>query len=212
MLPYIVCQGDFLAKVAARLGFDAEVVWKDEKNADLRAQRDNPDQLVTGDVLYVPEPTRKWLPLKVGATNAFAAPRPKVKIHLRFVAEGKALANEKYAIEGEDLKGTTDGDGCIECEIALTTAAVRVRFIERREIYTAHVGHLDPASEPSGARQRLAALGAFGRASAARVAMTAISEEALADALRVFQRTNKLDVTGELDEATRAKLVDLHGS
>jgi hypothetical protein len=207
--PYIIKQGDHLAKVAALYGFDGSQVWQDPKNGDLRSKRKDPDQLVAGDVLYIPDARPQWMSLKIGATNTFVVNVARVKVTVRFVSNGAPLANERYVIDGvEGGKGTTDADGNVHCEVPATTDVARIRFVDRREVHTARVGHLDPVDELSGARQRLAALGTFGRADGSPVASAA----ALKDALRAFQRANKLTATGELDADTQAKLVELHGS
>lgn len=211
--PYIVTQGDYLAKIAALHAFDADDVWSDPKNDELRKKRKDPDQLVAGDILYIPDARPKWTSLKVGQVNTFSATVKRVKVTLRFLSGGKALANERYVVEGADpTPKTTDGDGNVHAEVPVTTTLVRVRFLDRREVHTARLGHLDPVDEPSGARQRLAALGAFGRPYGSPIVGAAVSEEALAESLRVFQAQNGLKSTGALDDDTRAKLVELHGS
>jgi hypothetical protein len=59
MYPYVIKQGDYLAKIAHRFGFDAIAVWNDETNATLRTVRPNPNILYPGDVLYVPGPSAR---------------------------------------------------------------------------------------------------------------------------------------------------------
>lgn len=214
MQPYVIKQGDYVGKIAAHFGFEESTVWLDPKNEALRKRRKDPNQLVAGDVLYVPESAPpKWWPVKVGAVNTFVAPRVKrVKMKVRFVADGKPLANERYALEGVVTKnGQTDGEGNVECDVPVTASAIQVRFVNRREVFTVHVGHLDPADEPSGAYQRLVALGMFGRPQGG-IPGNHFSADSLAQALLSFQRANELPPTGELDESTRARLVELHGS
>jgi hypothetical protein len=57
MQPYVIRQGDYLLKLAYSFGFDAEAVWNDDKNADLRSQRQDPNTLLPGDILS--HPSRK---------------------------------------------------------------------------------------------------------------------------------------------------------
>jgi hypothetical protein len=52
-MPYVVRQGDHLAKVAVRMGFDADRVWNSDKNASLRERRPDRNMLCAGDILYV---------------------------------------------------------------------------------------------------------------------------------------------------------------
>ena len=79
MVPYVVQRGDYLLKIALRMGFVADTVWNDPKNADLRAARPDMHVLCVGDVLYVPDkPRRAWHPLSVGSSNKFKAKVPTV--------------------------------------------------------------------------------------------------------------------------------------
>ncbi len=76
------------------------------------------------------------------------------------------------------------------------------------QAYEVKVGHLDRADTPSGAQMRLAALGVLSRESGDE----ALPEGQLAAGIRSFQRANKLEVTGALDEKTSKKLVELYGA
>ncbi len=78
MEPYVVRQGDHLAKLAYQFNFDANIVWNDPKNANLRQVRPNSNILSPGDVLYIPDQVPPALQnLAVGTTNTFVAtPRP----------------------------------------------------------------------------------------------------------------------------------------
>ena len=54
MKPYVIKQGDYLTRIAHRLGFVANEVWNDPKNAELKALRSDPDTLKSGDIVFVP--------------------------------------------------------------------------------------------------------------------------------------------------------------
>ncbi len=58
MEPYVIRQGDTLATLAYRFGFDADVVWNDPKNDDLRKLQSAPNILKPTDILYIPERAR----------------------------------------------------------------------------------------------------------------------------------------------------------
>lgn len=78
---------------------------------------------------------------------------------------------------------------------------------ERELVFHLALGHLEPVDTVAGALGRLSNLG-FDVGSAAR------SGDALDDktqaAIRAFQIVAALDITGELNDATRAALVDAH--
>jgi hypothetical protein len=70
--PYVVGQGDYLLRIAHRLGFDPDVVWQDDVNSSLRQLRKDPNIRCPTDVLFVPTP--KDPPshqLVTGSTNTF---------------------------------------------------------------------------------------------------------------------------------------------
>ena len=53
MQPYVIRQGDYLALLAYKFDFDADTVWGDPANSDLRKLRPNPNLLWPTDVLYI---------------------------------------------------------------------------------------------------------------------------------------------------------------
>lgn len=72
MKPCVIKQGDYLDRLAHALDLDAEEVWSDPKNAEIENLRD-PNMLHPGDILYVPDRQRQWLPFEVGAEPLFIA-------------------------------------------------------------------------------------------------------------------------------------------
>ncbi|MCA9625274.1 MAG: hypothetical protein KC731_39900, partial [Myxococcales bacterium] len=68
----MIRQGDFVARLAQRFGFDADEVWNDESNRELREQRESPNVLAPGDVLHIPEESeRSGAGLSKGASNRY---------------------------------------------------------------------------------------------------------------------------------------------
>jgi len=56
--PYVVLQGEYLAMLAYKLGFDANAVWNDPKNQQLRDAgklSQDPNVLWPTDVIYIPD-------------------------------------------------------------------------------------------------------------------------------------------------------------
>src|SRR5262245_20482030 len=99
MKPYVVRQGDYLTKLAFVLGFDADAVWSDPKNAELTSARDR-NLLHPGDVLWLPDRARRPLPIAAGAANKYVATITRTNIRLRFKGDKEPLANEPYVVEG----------------------------------------------------------------------------------------------------------------
>ena len=207
--PYVVKQGDILARLAHEYGFDVDQVWNDSANKELKKRRANPNMLLPGDVLYFTPKNQDWTAVSSGTTNKFSAEVPLIAIHVRFKDGDKALAGAQYVIEGlTTAPETTGSDGGIDVKVPITMRSFTVHFIDLVRAYEIKIGHLDPPDTPSGARMRLAALGVFSRECAEEV----LSDEQVAAGLRSFQRANKLEVTGSLDEKTSKKLVELYGA
>jgi Putative peptidoglycan binding domain len=206
MIPYVVRQGDYLTRIAMRHHFDANEVWQDPQNDELRRRRPNPEVLAAGDILYIPEtePTRNSL--TIGGSNNFSVRLPTVKLELNVTgSDGQALANKRYWVDGEEA-GTTDGNGKVEIEVAASQPSAALRVEGCQDIYRLRIAHLDPVDTPSGVRQRLVNL-RYLPENAIRV-----TDEQQSDALRRFQEQCGLEITGQPDDATRDRLVSENGS
>ncbi len=207
MIPYVIKQGDYLTQLAHDLGFDKDSVWQDDKNADLRAKRPNPEILYPGDLLYLPEKEPAPSEMAQGSENSYAADVPTVKVTLVFTNADPSLANEPFEVEGLPLTtGTTDGDGQFEFDVPVIVREFTVTFKNQEYTYHVLVGSVDPATEESGIRTRLSNLGLYRRAADDEDA------DALAGAVAEFQRTNSIPITGAVDDATREAIVAAHGN
>lgn len=207
--PLVIRQGDHLDGIAARLGFDAEAVWNDPKNAALRKLRQDPAVLCPGDVLYVPPTKRRFLPVVIGTTNSFTATLVTVPLHVVFrTRDGQPLANEPYVIDGlpTAVQGTTDGQGTVLEQVPATTGQCRLTLTKTNVVYTVLLGHLDPVTERSGAKQRLGHLGFH------CTWLDAFRPMPLDVAVRAFQSANSIEPTGKIDDATATALQSAHGT
>ncbi len=208
--PYIIRQGDYLSKLAASRGFDPKEVWEHDSNKDLRGLRQNPEVLCPGDVLRVPTRSPPSVPLRLQTQNAFSAEVPKIELHI--VVKGsddRPRVNARYKVYGaqaDALEGTTDGEGVATFKLAVTVESIQIVFEKDESAYHFHVGHLDPADQATGVRQRLEHLGYYEERLGARDA-----EERLKEAIRNFQTQERLTVTGVADEETQARLCQVHG-
>ena len=212
LVPYVVRKGEHLLKIALRLGFDAETVWQDPKNADLRAKRPSMHVLCVGDVLYVPDGTDpEWLPINVGAKNPFKAKVPAVRVAVKFVVQGKPLASEACTIRELPKLGelTTTSDGTLEFEAPMGLEVATVEFVDVQLVQPLRIGHLDPVSELTGVYQRLNNLGCV---LDDPDASTTLDEQSLRDPLSTFQSSQGMSAaTGDLDDDTRTKLRSEYG-
>jgi hypothetical protein len=166
MEPYVIRQGDYLLKVAYKFGFEADPVWNDPSNDDLRKLRPNPNILLAGDILHIPDQVDKKaasFDLAIGSTNTFVAPPPPtVTVTVQFVDGDDAVyASKAYTIEELDqLTGLkADGQGVVTFEAPVTLDEATLVFTESGETWVLAIGELNPIDSLSGMLQRLKSLG-----------------------------------------------------
>jgi type VI secretion system secreted protein VgrG len=207
--PYVIRQGDYLDKLAFVLGFDASEVWNDPQNARLSELGRTPNLLQPGDVLNVPVTKREAQRFQVGSPNSYTADVPKVEVALVFRAPAGAIGLEAYVIEGAGapLEGITEADGTLKVRLAVFLREITISFPRLDLIYAVRLGEMDPLDEVSGYRKRLANLGHI-RSHSAEIGDTLADRAAILS----FQERAGLPTTGEMDDATRVRLLDAHGS
>lgn len=159
--PYIVRQGDYVAKVATEVGCTEDEIWEHEKNRSLRDEGRTKDMLAPGDVLYVPASPTGGGEVQIEAGNNFRGVTRKATVKLVFRVNGKPRSNErcKVTIVGAPSERGTDAEGALSLEVPVTTRFIGVVFEDPYEEYRVAVGDLDPASERSGEIQRMQQLG-----------------------------------------------------
>lgn len=213
MKPYLIKQGDYLTRIAHRLGFEPDEVWNDAKNAELKKLRSDPDTLKSGDILFIPDVPKKKNPFKKETSNSYVAKVPKMPVSLTLDHNGEPIADEKFIVRGldEELEGTTTGEGKVEFEVDVHVKEVVVELVDKKKSYRMLLGNLDPIDEPSGARQRLMQLGIYSATLEGEDQYVAHSPQQLAAALGAFQKKNGLEITKKLDEATINALRDAYG-
>lgn len=216
MRPYIVRQGDHLASIAARHGFDADEVWNHDRNRDLRERRDGPQVLAPGDLLYVPEREPELHDLTPQSTNRFTASFPTVRVNLVLDTGNGRAANEPYRVEGmgPPQEGQSDGEGKVELDVPVHLSHVRLVLPNLHQSVVLRIGHLDPPTHDSGVAQRLRSLGYLPpRDLLPPRSMTQRDRDAeLARAVARFQRDQGLEESGEVDARTRDALREAHGA
>ncbi len=214
MKPYVIKQGDYLLKLAHHLGFDADAVWNDGANGELKEVRKDPDMLQAGDILMVPDEPKKQLDLKAEQENNFVATVPKIAVSLAVTDDEEPLADEAYVVEGlgDDEGRTTDADGFVSFEAPVHVREVTVKFVNVDLAFRIGIGELDPIDTDAGIRMRLTQLGYYGPQLAGADQYVEKNDAQLAAAIAAFQGAQGLEVTGDMDDATSDKLLEVHGS
>jgi hypothetical protein len=161
MQPYVIKRGDFLALLAHQFGFDADTVWNDPANDDLRKIRTDPNILAPTDVLYIPDPPDEPVThaLTMGSTNSFTVTVPTMNV--TFVFADPSCASQPYTVqELPDLTGmSSDSSGSITFTTPIDIGMFTVEFTGAGLSFTCGVGYLDPINTFSGVIQRLQNLG-----------------------------------------------------
>jgi N-acetylmuramoyl-L-alanine amidase len=209
---HIVEQGDHLCQIAKKYGFpDYLVVWDHPENADLKKLRKNPNVLMPGDEVYIPDKEER---IESGATeqkHKFVVDKKTLK--LRLVLEDfyeKPIAGAQCAlvVDGQATQLPSDGQGKIEQDIPLDAkdAVLVIRGDQTPFADTPipiKIGYLDPVQELSGQVGRLNNLGYFPG--------DGTDNDAFQSAVEEFQCEHALKVDGICGPKTQSKLVDVHG-
>jgi len=151
MQPHVIRQGEFLSMLASRFGFDADEVWNDSANDELRERRSSPEMLAPGDVVYLPDAAPEPRSLSARTNNRFRGRLPTVPVEVAFHYGGEPIANTSCTVEGlpQPLNTETDGDGVARFDAPMNSGEVWVVFEDPAAGFRVMVGHLDPHDEGS---------------------------------------------------------------
>jgi hypothetical protein len=201
-------QGDCLSTIAFARGFDPETVWQHANNADLRERRKNPNALLPGDALFVPEIELKQASAPTDKTTTFKLRVGPIRLRLRLTRHGQPRANEAFELaldDGVTLDGQTDGDGWIDQPISITAKTAKLSLRDGAELHELRLGHLDPHDEPTGVQGRLRGLGFYFGEIDGKIGPKTKA------AIKRFQKAKGIAQTGELDDATASALHEAFG-
>lgn len=201
---YVVRPGDCISSIAFEYGFFPNDIWNHANNSKLKQVRTNPNTLMPGDRVHVPDKTLKTLDKADQQRHRFKRKGVPEKLKLRLVKNGRPRANVKYRLEidGKLTRGQTDNKGCLE-HFVPPDAVRGVLVIEPNERHELRLGTLPPVHTQKGLVARLRNLGYIHESGG-------VSAEALSQALASFQQYAGLRPTGEADEQTWQKLIDAH--
>jgi hypothetical protein len=205
---HVVKAGECIDSIAFKYGFFPETVWQHPQNEDLRDLREDPNILFAGDQVHIPDLRQKTESRPTNERHTFRRKGVPARFRIQLLDEGEPRADLRYVlvIDGGAVthEGTTDADGVVD--VCLSPGARRGLLTlghgEDEEEIELFFGRLDPVTEASGVRQRLFNLGFLADIDA--------TDEDLAAALRRFQAYHELEISGEADADTQAKLVEMH--
>ena len=200
---YKVRQGDCLNSISEKHGLFWQTVWNDPGNSELKERRKDPNVLLPGDMLTIPDKRVNDVDCSSDATHRFRKNGVPAKLKIQLVIEDEPLKNQAYSLMIDDQfwsEGTTDGDGYIETTIPpqVTRGKVVIGPPDDRISFSIDFGTLNPLDTEDGALQRLHNMG------------YEVGEDPRS-AVAAFQEDQDLSVTGELDQATRDRIEEIFG-
>jgi len=199
---HVVRRGECVSSIADKHGFFWQTLWDAPENRTLREARGDPNVLLPGDRVFVPELREKeQAHCRTGSVHRFKRRGVPERLRMRFAhADEGPKANMGYVFDDgrSERRGETDGDGYLEEWISTRLRIVTITF-DDGAVATLQVGDLDPPQTVRGAGARLMSLG------------YASPGASLAVVLETFQLANQIEPTSQLDEATIAALVEAFG-
>lgn len=211
MPQYTVNQGDCIMSIAEAYGFFWETIWNHPDNAGLKQLREDLNILFPGDIVVIPEKTPRIATAPTDQLNKFVKKSVRVQVRLRLLdlkRQPRASVDYIATVDGINSSGQSDGDGYITISARPDSQQLKLKVTEgaKTDEYTLPLGSIDPIDELSGVQQRLTNLGyPCGSEQGTPGELTRA-------AIRAFQKEMNLNLTGELDDATRQKLEQFHGS
>jgi len=208
---YVVSEGECISSIAKETGHFWKTLWSEPRNAELREARQDPNVLLPGDRVTIPEVRPKEEPGETEARHRFVRRGEPAGLRMRIRGERGPRANQPFSLEvdGEPYaEGVTDANGVVATPLPPGARRGRLTVGEPpdRIRMRLHFGHLSPLNAPTGVAERLRNLGFLcGRPAEA-------TPEQVRAALQTFQSRHGLPPSGELDAATRRELRREHGN
>jgi hypothetical protein len=217
---YVVKPGDHLTAIAERHGFaNHDTIWNHPDNAELKQKRRNPELLAPGDQLEIPDRKDKVVTVTANMQHRFVVRTDKLELRLRIRdIASKPMAGA--ACEVSTISGkrqlTTNADGQIIVPIERSERRVTLTMVD--QVYEIGIGELDPIDTEYGWQTRLVNLGYLESVLSGSSDPDARGDEGavvrqleLRAAIEEFQCDAALQVTGEMDQTTQTRLVQVHG-
>src|SRR5258708_3074164 len=113
---HICSPGDSIPSLAHDAGHFWETLWNHGRNAQLKANRKNPNILAPADQLHIPDLRIKPFSCGTDTRHKFVRKGIPAKLKIQLFQMGEPRKNEHYTLVLDDkiINGQTDGDGNIE--------------------------------------------------------------------------------------------------
>jgi len=206
---YAVKQGDCICSIAKQTGHLWETIWNDPANSELKEVREDPNVLLPGDRVTIPEKLVKQEPGETEARHRFKRQGEPSRLCLVVKSNGEPMANQPFSIriDGQEISGATDSAGKLDVAIPGDASSAKLTIgsdPESQRVYKLRLGAVDPINLGTGVQARLKNLG-FSCGSE----KGDIGSQTLA-ALNRFREAAGLPTSDRLDEATLQELKEAH--
>lgn len=204
---HVVVAGESVVSLAEEHGYFPDTIWGAPENDELRNQRADMNTLLPGDVVILPDKEVKTTTIATGKLHTFHRKGIPAYFRMQLYDFGEPRRGEAYTLEidgKQTITGTTDDQGVFETSLPPGARNGVLTVGEDEQRIELRFGHLDPIDAVSGLQQRLENLGYEYHDAEGTLG------EGTREALRAFQRAQKLEVTGEDDDDTVDRLEKLH--
>jgi hypothetical protein len=205
---HVVTDGDSMGSIGEQYGFAWQTLWDLPENAQLKALRQNPNVLRADDQVFVPDKRLKEEPGATARMHTFRLKGLPTKLNLVLKdMEGNPRVGVEYTLSIDNMEFSgASGDGGLITQVIPPLAKKATLTLPEDETYDFNLGYLDPTDYAKGVQGRLKNLGFY------CADITDQLDEVTRDALRTFQQSAGLPVTGEPDKGTQDALISAHGS
>ena len=204
---YVTQPGDCIHSIAFERGFFPDTIWNHADNAELKNKRKDPCVLLPGDIVVVPDKRLKELSKPPEKKHRFKRKGVPKTLRIQIKSKDKTMPGLTYTMIIDDelrREGQTDGDGFIVEQIPPNAKQAAIELGDGSE-FELQLGVQDPLDTISGIQGRLHALGYYDGPDDG--VLSAPTQEAL----KLFQRQNGLNATGQPDQQSRDALKNLAG-
>lgn len=209
---YTVRPGDYLSKIAHAHGFsDWRVIYDHPENEAFRRLRPDPNLIMPGDRVFIPEHDPHAMPAQTCQHARFRTQHPDDYLELVLKDDqGEALRHTPYqlTVGGQVRPGVTDGQGKLRQQIPAGAASAVLSILGcRLDLRIGELLSMNDAPDEGllGVKQRLCNL-AYHPGPADDVL-----DDATRDAIRRFEREHELPALSDISGMLKQRLRTVYG-
>jgi len=205
-----VAAEDSVDRLALANGLFPETLWQHPRNDTLRSTRHSRNVLAPDDLLFIPAIRQQTIAVQTKLRYVIKRRGVPSRLRLRLLDSFKPLANIDWTLRvpGEATQqGQTDAEGVVQAWIGASASSAVLSYLSNGALRELDIslGALLPGGTAGGWRQRLLNLG-FACDAEDQQPLSAADQQAI----RRFQQSWGLPVTGDADEATVEKIRIVH--